>query len=99
LFQETLEYKDAISLFYGRQENLELQGHVPNAQTWAICKAFTNTMFLIVKQCILNQTCDYWLISNALHATFSISVSRQMEIQQSETTSSNFIKGYFKSKL
>jgi hypothetical protein len=31
LFQEALEYRDAINLCYGRQETLELQGRVPNA--------------------------------------------------------------------
>jgi hypothetical protein len=56
-------------------------------------------MFPIVKKCILNQTHSYWLIFNILHATFSISVSMQMEIQQSETTSNNFIKGDFEFEL
>ncbi len=31
LFQETPEYRDAIHLCYGRQETLELQGHVLDA--------------------------------------------------------------------
>jgi hypothetical protein len=36
---------------------------------------------------------------DALHAAFSISVSMQMEIHQSETTTNNFIRGDFKFKL
>jgi len=95
LFQETLEYGDAINLCYGRHETLELQGCVPDAYMWAVCKTLTKIMLPIVKKCILNQTCGYWLIFNTLHATFSISVSMQMEIQQFETTSSNFIRGGF----
>jgi len=49
---------------------------------WAICKTLIKTMFFIVKKCILNQTHDYWLIFNTLHAAFPISVSIQMDIQQ-----------------
>jgi hypothetical protein len=79
-FQETFKYRDAINLCYGRQETLELQGRVPDAQMWAVCKALIETMLLVVKQCILNQTHGYWLISNALHVAFSINVSMQMEI-------------------
>jgi hypothetical protein len=66
---------------------------------WTVCKTLTKIMFPIVKKCILNQTLGYWLISNTLHVTFSISVSMQMEIQQSETTSNNFIKGDFEFEL
>jgi hypothetical protein len=36
LFLETLEYQDAINLYYGRQETQKLQGCVPDAHTWAI---------------------------------------------------------------
>jgi len=49
LFQETLEYQNAINFCYGRQETLELQGCVSNAWTWAIRKVICGTMFLIVK--------------------------------------------------
>jgi hypothetical protein len=51
-----LQYKVAINLFYGVQETQKLQGHVPNAHTWAICKVVVETILLIVKQCIFNQT-------------------------------------------
>jgi hypothetical protein len=44
-----LEYKDAINLCYGGQEIQELQGRVPNAHTWAICKMVVETMLLFVK--------------------------------------------------
>ncbi len=55
--------------------------------------------FFIVNKCILNQTHDYWLIFNTLHAAFPISVSMQMEIQQFQTTSNNFIRGNFEFEL
>jgi hypothetical protein len=56
-------------------------------------------MFPIVKQCILNQTHNHWLIFDTLHPAISISVNMQMEIQQSETTSNNFVKEDLESKL
>jgi hypothetical protein len=49
--------------------------------TWAICKVVVKTMFPFVKQCILNQTRGYWLLSNALNATLSINVCMQNQIQ------------------
>jgi hypothetical protein len=62
MFQETLEYCDAINICYGKQETQELQGQVPDAHTWAICKVIVETMFLVVEQCIfLYQTQGYWL--------------------------------------
>ncbi len=49
MFQETLEYQNAINLCYLKQETHELQPHVPNVQTWAICKIICEVMFHAVK--------------------------------------------------
>ncbi len=49
MFQKTLEYRGAINLCYGKQENQELQGCVPNTHTWAVCKVVVETMHPIVK--------------------------------------------------
>jgi hypothetical protein len=54
LFQETVEYWDAINFRFGRQETLELQGRIMDAHTWVICKGITKTIIHVVKQCILN---------------------------------------------
>jgi hypothetical protein len=67
LFQKNLEYQDAINLCYGRQKIQELQGRVRNAHTY---KVVVKTMLLVVNQCIFNQTKGYWLLFNALNATF-----------------------------
>jgi hypothetical protein len=45
IFQETLEYQNAINLCYGKQETQELQGCVLDPHTWAICKMVVETMF------------------------------------------------------
>jgi hypothetical protein len=67
--------------------------------TWAICKVVVKTMFPFVKQCILNQTRGYWLLSNALNVALSINVCMQNQIQQSKITPFNFVKGDFEYEL
>ncbi len=70
-----------------------------DAHTWAICNLVDKIMFLVVKQCILNQTQGYWLLFDALNATLLINVCMQNQIQQSEITPFNFVRGDFDSKL
>ncbi len=56
MFQETFEHCDAINICYGKQKIQKLQGHVLDAHTWAVYKMVVETMLLVVKQCIFNQT-------------------------------------------
>jgi hypothetical protein len=72
---------------------------VSDAHTWAVCNLVDKIMFLVVKQCILNQTQGYWLLFDALNATLLINVCMQNQIQQSEITPFNFVRGDFDSKL
>ncbi len=55
LFQETLEYMNAINMCYGHQTT-HLQAHVPDGQTWAIVHIMIKMLLLVVNQCILNQS-------------------------------------------
>jgi len=50
---------------------------VPDAHTWAVCEMVVETVFPIVKQCILNQTQGYWLLSNALNVALLLTVCMQ----------------------
>jgi hypothetical protein len=50
---------------------------VPYAHTWVACEVLVETLLPIVKECILNQTQGYWLLSNALNATLLIIVCMQ----------------------
>jgi hypothetical protein len=43
IFQETLEYVNAINIYY-MQQNSSLQAKVPNGLTWAIAQAITKTL-------------------------------------------------------
>jgi hypothetical protein len=54
IFQKTLEYWDTINLYYERQKTQDLQGHVLDPHTWAICKMVAKLMPHVVKQCTLN---------------------------------------------
>jgi hypothetical protein len=47
LFQETLEYCDAINLCYGRQKIQELQGHVLDAHKGQFVKWLLKLYFLL----------------------------------------------------
>ena len=76
LFQETQEYADAISICYRRQ-SLKLQARVPSGMTRATTITVTQTLNLVVQQCVLNQTRGYWLLSDALAATFHMSIELQ----------------------
>ncbi|KAG0573230.1 hypothetical protein KC19_VG160100 [Ceratodon purpureus] len=73
LFQEMLEYADAINICY-RGQSLKLQERVPSGLTWAVARTVTGTLNAIVKQCILNQTREYRLLSDALAPAFRVSV-------------------------
>jgi hypothetical protein len=47
IFQKTLEYWDTINLYHGRQEIQDLQSHVLDGHTWAICKCLLNLCFML----------------------------------------------------
>jgi hypothetical protein len=72
LFQKTLTYQNANSICYGWQQPLHLQFGIPNCQNWFIVQAIINTLMLVVKQGVLNQSQGYWLLSYAFGSTFSL---------------------------
>jgi hypothetical protein len=74
LFQKTLDYQDAISICYERQQALHLQFKVLDCQTWSIVQVITYTLMLVVKQRVLNQSRCYWLLLDVLGSTFSLCI-------------------------
>ena len=72
LFQETLAYRNAITLCYARQASTQLQSRVPLAIHWAVAKAVSDVLSPVVSQCVINQTRGYWLLSDAIIAAMSI---------------------------
>jgi hypothetical protein len=82
MFDETLEFKNAIILCYGRQKSIALQQRALKAQVWAIAEAITFTLNLVAYACVMNQSRGHWLLSNAL--TISITLTMEMEAQLPE---------------
>jgi hypothetical protein len=56
MFKETLEFKNAIILCYGRQKSIVLQQKILKAQMWVIAKAITYMLNPIVSTCVMNQS-------------------------------------------
>jgi hypothetical protein len=56
MFKETLEFKNAIILCYGRQKSIVLQQKILKAQMWVIAKAITYMLNPIVSACVMNQS-------------------------------------------
>lgn len=79
LSHETLQYQDAISICYGHQVASHLSSWVPTNHTWEIAKIINKTLMLVVKQCVLNQSWNYWLLLDALNFSFSLSIAMKVE--------------------
>jgi hypothetical protein len=66
MFQEALEFKDAIILCYNKQNIFRINGKVPPFLTWHISKLIMDFLFHVVITCVLNQSKSHWLLSDAL---------------------------------
>jgi hypothetical protein len=66
-----LEFKHTSVFYYRNQQSLALQGRVPSPKGWGIAQIVVNTLGLVVQQCVLNQTWNYWFFSNALATSIS----------------------------
>jgi hypothetical protein len=51
MFEETLEFKNAIIIYYGKHKSIALQLRIPKPQVWAIVEAITFTLNPIVSTC------------------------------------------------
>ncbi len=76
-----------------------MQSKVPNCQTWYIAQAITNTLMLAVKQCVLNQTQGYWLLSITLGSTFSLCTVIKVDVCRTQALNQPFIRRDFDSEL
>jgi len=76
-----------------------LQSKVLNYQIWSIAQAITNTLMLAIKQCILNQTQGYWLLSIAFGSTFSLCTVIKVDVCKTQALNQPFIRGNFDLEL
>ncbi len=66
MFQEALQFKDVIILYYNRHNIVRICGRVPPFLTWDNSKIIVDFIFFVVIACVLNQSSSMWLFSNAL---------------------------------
>ncbi len=53
---------------------MRVTGRVPPPLTWKIFQIIVDCLFPTISTCVLNQSCGYWLLRNALHCTISMSL-------------------------
>jgi hypothetical protein len=56
MFEEILNFKQAILLCYGRQKTVTLQQKVLKAQMWVITETIIHCLNLMVTTCAMNQS-------------------------------------------
>ncbi len=69
MFQEALQFKVVIILYYSRQNIVRISGRVPPLLTWHISKIIVDSLSPIVIVCVLNQSKSHQLLSDALQST------------------------------
>jgi hypothetical protein len=67
--------------------------------TWATTRTVTQTLNPVVQQCVLNQTRGYWLLFDALAATFRMSIELQGVHEQRSSVAPPLQVGDFKSEI
>ena len=72
---------------------------MPTGVTWAVARTFTETLNPVVKQCVLNQTRGYWLLSDALAATLAISVELRAHVDHVSSMNPPLQHGDFDAEL
>lgn len=79
-FQKTFEYQITISICYGQQQVLHSFSRMLIGQTWVLAQAIVNTLFHVVKQCVLNQTQGYRLLPNAFTSSFTLCLVMNVDV-------------------
>ncbi len=97
MLDETIEFKNAIIICYGKKKPIALQQIVPKAEVWVIAKAITFILNPIVYASVMNQSKGHWLLSNAL--TISITLTMEMEAQLLELSIGLEIFYLFEAKI
>ncbi len=56
MFQQALQFKDIIILYYNKQNSIIISERMPPLLTWHISKIVLNYLSPIVSACVLNQS-------------------------------------------
>ncbi len=68
-------------------------------KTWVVARAIIETFNPMVKQCVLNQTQGFWLLSNALQVALTISVKLHVDVDRRTIVEPLLQRGNCVSKL
>ncbi len=78
MFEEVLEFKQAILLCYGWQKTIVLQQKVPKVEVWAIAK---NIHIYFEQNCLCNEPIiRAWLLSNSLNTYINLTLILEVEV-------------------
>ncbi len=81
MFQETLQFWEMIVLPHNKQTIVKLIGCMPPPLIWHISQIVVDCISLLMYVYVLNQSCDYWLLSDASHSTLTISFKLKEEVK------------------
>jgi hypothetical protein len=84
MFEQALEFMQAIITCYGRQKNRlhynkEFEGLGVN-----YCKGshITSCLDYVIMTCVMNQSCGLWLLSSASTTAMTLTIKLQVEMGQ-----------------
>ncbi len=89
LFEEALEYCEAIVCCYSKWTIVRIYVHVPTPFTWHVAQMVVDLISLVVSACVLNQSHGHWLLTNAFH--FAITMNTKLMGELKNPPSSNKI--------
>ncbi len=81
LFQEALQYHEAIVHSYNKQIVVRISVHVPPPPTWHVAQIVVDVVSLLVTTCVLNQSHGHWLSSDALQFVITMNTKIIEELQ------------------
>jgi hypothetical protein len=99
LVKKTLEYQNAISIYYGWQQVLHFFKMLVGQSNWAMAHAITNTLFPIVNQCVIKPNLKVLVVCQMHLFAFAFCIVMKVNVANIEALNQPLIHGDFDSKL
>ncbi len=81
LFQEALQYYEAIVHSYNKQIVARINVFVPPPPTWHVAQIVVDVLSLIVSACVLKQCDGHWILSYAFHFAITMNTKLMEELE------------------
>jgi hypothetical protein len=81
LFQEALQYHEEIVHSFSKQIVVRISVRVPLPPTWHVAQIVVDVLSFVVTTCVLNQSHEHWLSSDALHSTITMNAKVIEQLQ------------------